>query len=45
VEVRSSHVGMAVNRQVYRAIAQSLAKFRRRDSRRRKPALRLADAA
>jgi triacylglycerol lipase len=44
VEVRSSHVGMAANRQVYRVIADSLAKFRRRDSRRR-VSLRLADAA
>jgi hypothetical protein len=44
VEVHSSHVGMAVNREVYRVLAHSLAEFRRRDSR-RKPSLRLADAA
>jgi pimeloyl-ACP methyl ester carboxylesterase len=44
VEVRSSHVGMAVNTGVYRVIADSLEDFRRRDSRRRAP-LRLADAA
>jgi triacylglycerol lipase len=44
VEVHSSHVGMAVNREVYRTLASSLADFRRRDSRRRAP-LRLADAA
>ena len=44
VEVHSSHVGMAVNAGVYRAIADSLEEFRRRDVRRRTP-LRLADAA
>jgi hypothetical protein len=44
VEVHSSHVGMAVNREVYRVLASSLADFRSRDSR-RKPRPRLADAA
>jgi pimeloyl-ACP methyl ester carboxylesterase len=44
VEVNSSHVGMAVNRDVYRVIADSLADFRSRDSRRKAP-LRLAEAA
>jgi pimeloyl-ACP methyl ester carboxylesterase len=44
VEVRSSHVGMAVNAGVYRVIADSLEEFRRHESRRRAP-LRLADAA
>jgi triacylglycerol lipase len=44
VEVRSSHVGMAVHKDVYRVIADSLADFRRLEAR-RKPQLRLADAA
>jgi triacylglycerol lipase len=35
VEVRASHIGMAVNAQVYRAIAEALDAFRRRDARRR----------
>ena len=35
VEVESSHCGMAVHADVYRVVADSLAAFRRRDSRRR----------
>jgi triacylglycerol lipase len=35
VEVRASHIGMAVNAGTYRAIAEALADFRRRDARRR----------
>lgn len=35
VEVRSSHCGMAVHPDVYRVIADSLAAFRKRDSRRK----------
>jgi len=35
VEIRSSHCGMAVSRQSYRAIADSLGEFRRREARRR----------
>jgi pimeloyl-ACP methyl ester carboxylesterase len=35
VEVESSHIGMAVNAQVYRAIATTLAEMRRREARRR----------
>ena len=35
VEVRSSHVGMAVHPDVFRAVASSLEDFRRRDARRR----------
>ena len=44
VEVKSSHIGMAVNPGVYRAIAKALADFRALGSRRR-ASLRLADAA
>ena len=35
VEVRASHIGMAVSAEVYRAIAAALADFRRREARRR----------
>ncbi len=35
VEVRSSHIGMAVQPDVYRAVADSLVAFRKRDSRRK----------
>ena len=35
VEVEASHCGMAAHGDVYRAVADSLAEFRRRDSRRR----------
>jgi triacylglycerol lipase len=35
VEVRASHIGMAVNAEAYRAIAEALDAFRRRDARRR----------
>jgi len=35
VEVRSSHVGMAVHPDVYRVIADSLATFRKREARRK----------
>jgi pimeloyl-ACP methyl ester carboxylesterase len=35
VEVHSSHIGMAVHPDVYRVVADSLAEFRKRDSRRR----------
>lgn len=35
VEVQSSHCGMAVHPDVYRAVADALAAFRRRDARRR----------
>jgi triacylglycerol lipase len=35
VEVSASHIGMAVNAQAYRAIAEALDDFRRRDARRR----------
>jgi pimeloyl-ACP methyl ester carboxylesterase len=35
VEVSSSHCGMAVHPDVYRTVADSLARFRRRDARRR----------
>jgi triacylglycerol lipase len=48
VEIRSSHIGMAVHPDGYRAIADSLAAFRRRDARtkpRRRPPLRLVKAA
>jgi len=38
VEVRSSHCGMAVNAGTYRAVAEALEGFRRRDARRRRPA-------
>jgi triacylglycerol lipase len=37
VEVRSSHIGMAVHPDVYRAVADALAGFRRRHARRRRP--------
>ena len=52
VEVRSSHIGMAVHPDAYRAIADALEAFRRRDRKRpgkkgkgKKPHLRLARAA
>jgi hypothetical protein len=45
VEVKSSHVGMAVNPAVYRAIADALADFRALGKSRRRAPLRLADAA
>ena len=35
VEVRASHIGMAVNAGAYQAVGEALADFRRRDSRRR----------
>jgi pimeloyl-ACP methyl ester carboxylesterase len=35
VEIRSSHIGMAVHREAYRAIADSLADSRRREARRK----------
>lgn len=35
VEVRCSHIGMAVHPDVYRAVADSLAAFRKRDARRK----------
>ena len=40
VEVSASHIGMAVNAQVYRAIASALDDFRRRDAKKRRPARR-----
>jgi pimeloyl-ACP methyl ester carboxylesterase len=46
VEVSASHIGMALNAGAYRAIADALADFRRRDARRRAgPAPPLAEAA
>jgi triacylglycerol lipase len=48
VEIRSSHIGMAVHPDGYRAIAGSLTAFRRRDARakpRPRPQLRLVRAA
>lgn len=48
VEIRSSHIGMAVHPDGYRAIAGALTAFRRRDARaksRRRPQLRLVRAA
>ena len=45
VEVKSSHVGMAVNPAVYRVIAGALADFRAVGNGRRRASLRLADAA
>jgi triacylglycerol lipase len=48
VEISSSHIGMAVNPDGYRVIADSLATFRRRDARakaRKRPPLRLVRAA
>jgi pimeloyl-ACP methyl ester carboxylesterase len=48
VEIRSSHIGMAVHPHGYRQIADALHSFRRRDARakpRRRPALRLVRAA
>src|SRR3954466_12782683 len=45
VEVNSSHLGMAVNPGVYRAIAHALADFRALGRGRRRVSLRLADAA
>ena len=44
VEVRTSHVGMAVHPSVWRAVADALAEFRRRDERSRSR-MRLAKAA
>ena len=44
VEIRSSHCGMAVHRDAYRAIADSLGDFRRREAR-RKPARKPAKVA
>ena len=44
-EVRASHIGMAVNAGVYRAIAAALESFRRRESRRREPPGPIARAA
>jgi triacylglycerol lipase len=40
VEVRASHIGMAVNAGAYLAVAEALADFRRRDARRRPARLR-----
>ena len=37
VEVRASHIGMAVNAGAYQAIADALGSFRRREARRSKP--------
>jgi triacylglycerol lipase len=48
IEIRSSHIGMAVHPDGYRAIAGALTAFRRRDARakpRRRPQLRLVRAA
>jgi hypothetical protein len=44
VEVRSSHCGMAVHPGVYRAVADALVAFRRRDAR-RKPLAAVATRA
>src|SRR4051812_7379957 len=43
-EVKSSHLGMAVNAGVYRVIADSLTRFRAADSGRRRAPMRLVDA-
>jgi triacylglycerol lipase len=45
VEVRTSHCGMAVHPSVWRAVADSLSDFRRRDSRAGRARVRLAKAA
>ena len=45
VEVRSSHCGMAVHAEAYRAVADALAAFRRRDARRKALAPVVARAA
>ena len=45
VEVRTSHCGMAVHPSVWRAVADALADFRRRDKRAGKARVRLAKAA
>jgi pimeloyl-ACP methyl ester carboxylesterase len=45
VEVRTSHCGMAVHPSVWRAVADSLAEFRRRDASSRRSRVRLAKAA
>jgi hypothetical protein len=45
VEVRTSHCGMAVHPSVWRAVADALADFRRRDKRAGRARVRLAKAA
>ena len=45
VEVRTSHCGMAVHPSVWRAVADALSDFRRRDSRGGRARVRLAKAA
>ena len=45
LEIRASHVGMAVHRDSYKAIAEALADFRRRDARRSKKRLTVVRSA